>query len=285
MQHDLMANARLAPSIQIFLAEDLAEAGDVTTLATVPADALGSAQILAKQPGIIAGNWVAEMVFVTVEPRLRYQFQVAEGAEVAAGMVVATIEGPTRGILMAERTALNLLARLSGVATLTRQFVQQVAGTGVKILDTRKTTPGLRFFEKYAVTIGGGFNHRFGLSDMALIKENHIQAAGSIEVAVQACRQHLRQKNLALKIEVETRNLVEVEAALKLKVDRIMFDNMPADLVRSAVAMVQGQVEVEVSGGVNLENIRHYAIPGVNYISVGALTHSVPALDLSLLLK
>lgn len=278
----IKANLNLASFLRMVLEEDLKDAGDVTSLATVPENLVGKAQIIAKQEGIIAGNWLAETVFKNVDLNLEYTMKVTDGDRVTPGMVVAEIEGPVRGILTAERSALNLFGRLSGVATITSLFVQQITGTKTKILDTRKTTPGLRALEKYAVTVGGGHNHRFGLYDMILIKENHIRAAGGLTAAVAQCRQFIEKENLKLKIEVETTTIDEVREALSLKVDRIMLDNMSVDMVREAVAVVDGAIELEVSGGINLENVRDYADVGVDYISVGGITHSVPVLDLSL---
>jgi len=278
----MKANLNLAAFLQMVLEEDLKERGDVTSLATVPENLVGLAQIIAKQSGTIAGNWVAETVFKNVDPRLEYLTKVIDGESVTAGSVVAEIRGPVRGILTAERTALNLFGRLCGVATMTHQFVKKIAGTKTKILDTRKTTPGLRMLEKYAVTVGGGHNHRFGLFDMILIKENHIRAAGGLTAAVAQCRDFIARNGLKLKIEVETTNLAEVREALSTQVDRIMFDNMPVTLVKEALAVVNGAIEVEVSGGINLKNVRDYAELGVDYISVGGITHSVSVLDLSL---
>jgi len=278
----MKANLNLAAFLQMVLEEDLKERGDVTSLATVPENLVGLAQIIAKQSGTIAGNWVAETVFKNVDPRLEYLTKVIDGESVTAGSVVAEIRGPVRGILTGERTALNLFGRLCGVATMTQQFVKKIAGTKTKILDTRKTTPGLRMLEKYAVTVGGGHNHRFGLFDMILIKENHIRAAGGLTAAVAQCRGFIARNNLKLKIEVETTNLAEVREALRTRVDRIMFDNMPVAQAKEALAVVNGAIEVEVSGGINLENVRDYAELGVDYISVGGITHSVSVLDLSL---
>lgn len=281
----LKANLQLASFLQTILEEDLDEAGDVTSLATIPEDAVGNAEIIAKQNGVIAGNWVADTVFKHIDPNLNYIFQVEDGAEVKPGDIIAKIDGSIRSILTAERSALNLLGRMSGVATMTRHFVEKIKHTRTKILDTRKTTPGLRFLEKYAVTVGGGFNHRFGLSDMVLIKENHIKAAGGVRESILRCREYMQANNLDLKIEIETTNREEVQLALEVGVDRIMLDNMTPDKAGEIVALVNRQVELEISGGMTLENILSYAELGVDYISVGGLTHSVPALDISLLLR
>lgn len=281
----LSDETKLELFIENILREDMSEAGDVTTLATVPETLIDHAKIITKGNGIVAGNWVAERIFRNMDSSLNYQSRKEDGSEVNSGDIIAEVSGPVRGILSAERTALNLLGRLSGIATLTHQFVVKIKGTKAKILDTRKTTPGLRAFEKYAVKVGGGENHRFGLSDMILIKENHIAAAGGIESAVKRCREYLAKHKLDLKIEVETTNLKEVNTALKLKVDRIMLDNMPPEIVYQAVQLVNAQVESEVSGGITLDNIAEYAACGVDYISVGALTHSAPVLDISLLVE
>jgi len=284
-QNQYESHQKITTFLQTIIDEDIHQAGDVTTLATVPEKLTGTAQIVAKQVGIVAGNWVAEMVFNTIEPELEYVYCGKDGTKVSVGMVIAKIKGPVRGILTAERTALNLFGRLSGIATFTNKFVEKIQGTNVKILDTRKTTPGLRFLEKYAVTVGGGHNHRFGLWDMVLIKENHIKAAGNIETAVSKCIEYIKTNNLNLKIEVETTNLAEVKTALALPIDRIMLDNMSVEMIKEAVAIIKGAKEIEISGGVNLQNVRSYALPGVDFISIGGLTHSVPALDISLLLE
>ncbi len=277
-------NHELISFLKNTLREDLSHHGDITTLATVPEDLTGEARIISRGNAVIAGQWIAEMVFKNVEPRLVYQNAVEDGTKVLPNTVISRISGPVRGILTGERSALNFLARLSGVATITNQFVEKISGTGAKILDTRKTTPGLRFLEKYAVNVGGGHNHRFGLSDMFLIKENHIKAAGGITPAVEKCHAFMHAQQINLKIEVETTNLNEVQEALKLKVDRIMLDNMSVEMIKEAVRLVDGKVELEASGGINVLNVRDYALTGVNYISIGALTHSAPIADLTLLL-
>ncbi|MBN2088226.1 carboxylating nicotinate-nucleotide diphosphorylase [candidate division KSB1 bacterium] len=277
-------NHELISFLKVTLREDLSHHGDITTLATVPEDLTGEARIISRGNAVIAGQWIAEMVFKNVEPRLVYQNAVEDGTKVLPNTVISRISGPVRGILTGERSALNFLARLSGVATITNQFVEKISGTGAKILDTRKTTPGLRFLEKYAVKVGGGHNHRFGLSDMFLIKENHIKAAGGITPAVEKCHAFMHAQQINLKIEVETTNLNEVQEALKLKVDRIMLDNMSVEMIKEAVRLVDGKVELEASGGINALNVRDYALTGINYISIGALTHSAPIADLTLLL-
>ena len=264
------------------LTEDVG-AGDWTTRWTVPAGRAAHARIVAKAAGVVAGLDVARAVFARVEPALRVEARVRDGDEVRPGDVVLEIDGPARGILTAERVALNFLQRLSGVATLTRAYVAAVEGTGTTILDTRKTTPGMRMLEKAAVRAGGGGNHRVGLHDMVLIKENHIAAAGGITAAVEAVR---AANERGLRVEVEATTLAEVEEALAAGVDRILLDNMDPPRLRAAVEAIRAAgapVEAEASGGVSLDTLREIAASGVDFVSVGALTHSAPALDLSLL--
>ncbi|MBN1154492.1 carboxylating nicotinate-nucleotide diphosphorylase [candidate division KSB1 bacterium] len=275
----------LTEIIQNALIEDLDEHGDVTSMATVDEDVTGTAEIIAKEDGILAGGFVVEKVFNLVDANISVDIKFDDGAAIKNRDVVFVIKGPLRSILTGERTALNLLCRMSGIATLTSRFVKLVAGTGVKVLDTRKTTPGLRSLEKYAVRIGGGFNHRIGLFDMVLIKENHIVAANGISNAVRRSRSYLKQNDLDLKIEVECRTLDEVAEAIELNVDRIMVDNMDIDQIEKAVRFVNGRTKLEISGGVNLDTIAEYAKTGVNYISIGQLTHSARAMDFSLLVK
>jgi nicotinate-nucleotide pyrophosphorylase (carboxylating) len=268
--------------IEAALAEDIG-AGDWTTLWTVGENVRATATVLAKADGVIAGIDVARAVFAAVDGRLDVVALASDGERVAPGAQVLRIEGTARSILSAERVALNFLQHLSGVATLTRSYVDLVAGTGARILDTRKTMPGLRSLEKAAVRAGGGTNHRVGLFDMVLVKENHIAAAGGIAAAVQAVR---RQNAAGLRVEVETTSLAEVDEALAAEVDVILLDNMALPMLREAVARVRGSprpVQTEASGGVNLDTVRPIAECGVDLISVGALTHSAPALDLSLL--
>ena len=260
------------------LAEDVG-GGDLTTSALVPADALCRAQLLLEETGVACGIDVAAAVFRTLDPSVTITALRAEGGRIdAAPAVLAEIAGPARAVLTGERTALNLVGRLSGIATLTRRFVDAVAGTGVTILDTRKTTPGLRALEKYAVRCGGGVNHRFGLYDAILVKENHLRIAGGITAATAG----LTGRNDGIAVEVEAETLDQVEEALAAGVTRILLDNMtPADL-RAAVALVAGRAELEASGGVSLETVRAYAETGVDFISVGALTHSARSLHVSL---
>jgi len=270
--------------IDAALAEDVGP-GDFTTLWTVPEGRRAEARIVAKSPGVIAGAEVAVEVFRRVDPSLEVTVDAADGSAVEPGDVAMTIRGSARSILTGERTALNFMQRLSGVATVTRRYVQAVEGTGARVIDTRKTTPGMRALEKAAVVAGGGANHRFGLHDMVMIKDNHIAAAGGITAAVRAVR---GRNDRGLRVEVETTSLDEVREALAVGADRIMFDNMSVSLMREAVARVRAadpRPETEASGGITLETIRGYAETGVDFISVGALTHSAPSLDLSLQLR
>lgn len=267
------------------LAEDVG-AGDFTTLWTVPAERRAEARIVAKSAGVLAGCSVACEVFRHVDPSLEIESPAKDGATLAPGAPALVVRGSARSILTAERTALNFLQRLSGVATVTRRYVAAVEGTGARVIDTRKTTPGMRLLEKEAVVSGGGANHRIGLHDMVMIKDNHIAAAGGITAAVDAVR---RSNDRGLRVEVETTSLDEVREALTAGVDRVMFDNMTPALMAQAVELVrargEARPETEASGGITLETIRAYAETGVDFISVGALTHSAPALDLSLQLR
>ncbi|MBV9108790.1 MAG: carboxylating nicotinate-nucleotide diphosphorylase [Gemmatimonadetes bacterium] len=271
--------------IEAALAEDVG-GGDFSTLWTVPADRRAIARITAKASGVIAGSEVAAEVFRRVDPSLSIDTIAADGTAVEPGDEVMRISGPAASILTAERTALNFLQQLSGVATMTRRYVDRIAGTGARVIDTRKTTPGMRRLEKAAVLAGGGANHRVGLYDMVMIKDNHIAASGGIAAAVAAVR---ARNGRGLRVEVETTNLDEVRQALAAGADRIMFDNMTPETMHQAVALVaahgDGRPETEASGGITLETIRSYAETGVDFISVGALTHSAPALDLSLRLE
>jgi len=268
--------------IDLAFREDIGD-GDHTTLSTIPADAKGAARLLVKSDGILAGVELAEAVAAHLDKTLTLRIYVQDGAVVKKGDIAFTVMGHTRSILMVERVMLNFMQRMSGIATLTHSFVEAVQGTGCRILDTRKTTPGLRAIEKWAVRIGGGHNHRHGLYDMVMIKDNHHDFAGGIPQAIAAARTYLEQHGKKLAIEVETRNLEEVEIVLKAGgVQRIMLDNFTPDLMRQAVKLINGKFETEASGGINLATVRSFAETGVDFISVGALTHSVPSLDLSL---
>ena len=262
------------------LAEDIGT-GDATTDSIVPANAQVEALIKAKQNGVVAGLDVAAAVFHSLDETVRLSANVTEGSKVESGTVVATISGAARTVLTGERTALNFLGRMSGIATLTRQFVDQIAGTSARILDTRKTAPGLRAIDKLAVRRGGGHNHRFGLYDMILIKDNHIDHAGSIARAVELARAAGEQ----LEIEVETRTLENVKDAIALGVSRILLDNMSVEMMREAVEETRGRAILEASGNVTLASVRQIAETGVDFISVGELTHSARVFDFSLLVQ
>jgi nicotinate-nucleotide pyrophosphorylase (carboxylating) len=265
--------------VQLALDEDLGAAGDVTTLATIPATRLGAAHVVPRQDGVLAGLEVAAHVFETVgQGRVVVEFGSADGARVSPGEVVATVRGPVRDLLTAERTALNLLGHLSGIATLTRRWVDAVDGTGAQIRDTRKTLPGLRALEKYAVRCGGGVNHRMSLSDAALVKDNHVAAAGSVVTAFDLVRR--QYPDLPLEVEVDT--VAQAREVLDAGADLVLLDNMsPADM-REIVAYAAGRARLEASGGLRLDNARAVAETGVDYLAVGALTHSAPVLDIGL---
>lgn len=270
-----------APAIEECIRRALAEdigTGDVTTDSIVAGEAKTSAQIIAKQSGIIAGLDVAGAVFMWLDDAVTFLPRVAEGSKVESGTVVAEVSGSARSLLTAERTALNFLGRMSGIATLTRQFVDLIAGTGAEILDTRKTAPGLRAADKIAVERGGGQNHRHGLYDMILIKDNHIDYAGSLAKAVEKAR----AANADLEIEVETRSLENVEEAIALNVSRILLDNMTVETIKQAVKLTARRAKLEASGNVNLKTVRAIAETGVDFISIGELTHSPKVFDLSL---
>jgi nicotinate-nucleotide pyrophosphorylase (carboxylating) len=269
--------AKIRTTIQAALDEDVGS-GDVTSEAIIPIEAKIQAQIVAKQDGVLAGLDIAKIVFLMVDEGFKFEPYVAEGEQVHSGDILATLAGPARAMLVAERVALNFLGRMSGIATLTRQFVDIVTGTGAVILDTRKTVPGLRLTDKLAVKRGGGQNHRMGLYDMILIKDNHIDFAGSLREAVRRAR----DRNAGLEIEVETRTLADVSIALDLGVNRILLDNMSLADMRQAVKMSNGRAKLEASGNVDLKRVRKIAETGVDYISIGALTHSVKVFDVSM---
>jgi nicotinate-nucleotide pyrophosphorylase (carboxylating) len=268
------------PLISAALNEDIRD-GDVTTDGIVPAGIPGIGRVYSKQDGVIAGLPVFFRVFGIFDSGVHCESGVTEGSAVMAGAELGTVRGPVRSLLKAERTALNFLQRLSGIATLTRAYVKAVEGTGARILDTRKTTPTLRALEKYAVRTGGGGNHRFGLYDMALIKNNHIDAAGGVSTAVDSCLSFIRRNGLDVKVEVEARSVFEVEEALRHPVQRILLDNMDVEELKRAVRLISGRTEIEASGGVRLDNVRSIAETGVDFISVGALTHSAASMDIS----
>lgn len=266
--------------IEQALLEDI-HTGDITTLAVVPNSRPASARLIAKENMLVAGIDTASRVFATLDQSIKFSALLNDGETALAGAVLATVHGGAAELLMGERVALNLLQRMCGIATITKSFVDAVAGTKARIVDTRKTTPGLRQLEKYAVRVGGGINHRTGLYDGVLIKENHIKAAGGITEAVRRARAYIPH---TLKIEIETETLLEVEEALLAGADIIMLDNMTLDEMRTAVIKIAGKALVEASGGVNLQRVRGIADTGVDIISVGALTHSPRAMDISMLL-
>lgn len=273
---------RLLQLIETALAEDLQE-GDHSTLAIIPADARGRAILRIKQEGILAGVRVAEKIFHSREPGIQFTIQKDDGSSIYAGETAFTVEATIHTILTCERLVLNCMQRMSGIATLTRQYVDAVRGYPTKILDTRKTTPGFRLLEKEAVRIGGGMNHRFGLFDMIMLKDNHIDYCGGITKALDKAANYVRQYKPHLKIEVETRTLDDVREVLSSgKANRIMLDNFSPAMLREALKLIQKRIESEASGGINLDNIREYAATGVDFISVGALIHQARSLDLSL---
>lgn len=267
--------------LDLAFAEDLGD-GDHTTLSTIPADAMGRSRLIIKEDGILAGVDIAEKVLHKVDPSIKMEVFIHDGEEVKKGDVAFTAEGPVRALLIAERTMLNIMQRMSGVATMTRKYQDELKGLHTRVLDTRKTTPGMRMLEKEAVKIGGGTNHRIGLFDMILIKDNHIDFAGGIEKAIKRADDYCRENGKNLKVEVEVRSLDDIRRVLAHGgVDRIMFDNFTPEQTKEAVALVDGKVETESSGGITIENLRQYGEAGVDFISVGALTHSVKGLDMS----
>ncbi len=267
--------------IELAFAEDIGD-GDHTTLCCIPEDATGSSHLLIKEDGILAGVEVAKNVFAAFDPTLKVEVRIPDGSPVKVGDIAMVVTGKTRSLLQTERLMLNIMQRMSGIATMTRQYVERLKGTHTRILDTRKTTPGLRMLEKQAVEIGGGTNHRIGLFDMILLKDNHIDFAGGIENAIDRCHRYLKDKKLDLKIEIEVRDFGELQRVLdKGGVDRVMLDNFSVSDTRKAVKLIAGRVETESSGGITFDTIRDYAEQGVDFISVGALTHSVKGLDMS----
>lgn len=267
--------------LDLAFAEDIGD-GDHTTLSTIPADAMGRSRLIIKEEGILAGVKEAKKVFEKLDPSIKMQVMIEDGTKVKPGDIAFIAEGPVRSLLIAERTMLNIMQRMSGVATMTRRYQDELEGLHTKVLDTRKTTPGMRIMEKEAVKIGGGKNHRIGLFDMILIKDNHIDFAGGIEKAVDRAKEYCKDKGKDLKIEVEVRSLDDIRKVMEIGgVDRIMFDNFTPELTKEAVKIVNGTMETESSGGITLENLRAYGEAGVDYISVGALTHSVNGLDMS----
>lgn len=262
-------------------AEDIGE-GDHTTLCCIPETAEGKSKLLVKEAGILAGVDIARKVFHKFDPELKMEVFIEDGSVVKPGDIAFIVSGKIRSLLQTERLMLNIMQRMSGIATMTHRYMEQLKGTKTRVLDTRKTTPGMRILEKEAVKIGGGTNHRIGLFDMILLKDNHVDFAGGISQAIERCHQYLEKRNLNLKIEIEVRSIDELQQVLnKGGVDRIMLDNFTPELTRKAVEMIGGRYETESSGGITLETIRNYAECGVDFVSVGALTHSVKGLDLS----
>lgn len=284
MNSKLKVSAELPPAILVAIEKALAEdigSGDATTDPIVSEGAHASAQIVAKQSGVIAGLAVAEAAFRLLDKNVRFSAKVCDGSRVEKGTILAELWCAARALLTAERTALNFLGRMSGIATLTSRFVDRIEGTSARILDTRKTAPGLRATDKLAVQYGGGYNHRHGLYDMILIKDNHIDFAGSLSEAVRLAR----ASGPALEIEIEARTLADVESALELGVQRILLDNMTIEVMAKAVRITEGRAKLEASGNITLENVRQVAETGVDYISVGELTHSARVFDVSLKLE
>jgi len=271
----------LIPFLQRAFAEDIGD-GDHTTLSCIPADAMGKSRLIIKEAGVVAGVNVALEVFHYFDPELKVTIFIQDGSEVKPGDVVFEVEGRVHSLLQTERLMLNLMQRLSGVATITRRYMKELEGTKCKVLDTRKTTPGMRLLEKEAVALGGGCNHRIGLYDMILLKDNHVDFAGGIENAINRAHDYLKLKGKDLKIEIEVRSLDELERVMKVGgVNRIMLDNFDIATTLEAVKRIDGKYETESSGGITIKNLREFAECGVDYISVGALTHSVKSLDIS----
>lgn len=267
--------------IDLSFAEDIGD-GDHTTLCCIPEDAMGRSHLLIKEDGILAGVEVAKKVFARFDPTMQVEVLIGDGTAVKKGDIAMVVSGKIRSLLQTERLMLNIMQRMSGIATMTHRYVERLEGTGTRVLDTRKTTPGMRMLEKQAVKIGGGVNHRIGLFDMILLKDNHVDFAGGITNAITRCHKYLEEKGLKLKIEIEVRSFEEIDEVLKCGgVDRIMLDNFTPENTRKAVEIIGHRYETESSGGITFDTIRDYAECGVDYISVGALTHSVKGLDMS----
>lgn len=267
--------------IDLAFAEDIGD-GDHTTLCCIPDTAMGKSRLLIKEPGILAGVEIARKIFHRFDPDLKMTVYIEDGTAVKPGDVAFVVEGRVQSLLQTERLMLNVMQRMSGIATMTHRYVKKLEGLHTRILDTRKTTPGMRMLEKEAVKIGGGVNHRIGLFDMILLKDNHVDFAGGIEKAISRCHDYLKAKGKDLKIEIEVRNLDELKEVMRVGgVDRIMLDNFSPELTKEAVKIVGGKYEIESSGGITFDTIRDYAESGVDFVSVGALTHSVKGLDMS----
>ena len=267
--------------IDLAFAEDIGD-GDHTTLCCIPDDAMGKSRLLIKEAGVLAGMEVAKEIFHRFDPTMKVEVFIEDGTEVKPGDVAMVVEGKIQSLLQTERLMLNVMQRMSGIATMTRRYVKQLEGTRTRVLDTRKTTPGLRMLEKAAVKIGGGVNHRIGLFDMILLKDNHVDFAGGIDKAILRAKEYCKAKGKDLKIEIEVRNFDEINQVLAIGgVDRIMLDNFTPENTRKAVELINGRYEIESSGGITFDTLRDYAECGVDFISVGALTHSVKGLDMS----
>ena len=271
----------IAELIRLAFAEDIGD-GDHTTLCCIPATEMGKSQLIVKEDGVLAGVEMAERIFHTFDPDLKMTTFIHDGAEVKKGDIAFVVEGKVQSLLQTERLMLNIMQRMSGIATMTHKYAEQLKGTNTRVLDTRKTTPGMRILEKMAVKIGGGVNHRIGLFDMILLKDNHVDFAGGIDKAINRAKEYCKEKGKDLKIEIEVRNFDELQQVLDLGgIDRIMFDNFTPEMTKKAVDMVGGRYETESSGGITFDTLRDYAECGVDFISVGALTHSVKGLDMS----
>lgn len=267
--------------IDLAFAEDIGD-GDHTTLSCIPADAMGKSKLLIKEQGVLAGMEIAKEIFHRFDPEMKVTVMIEDGAEVKPGDVAMVVEGRVQSLLQTERLMLNVMQRMSGIATMTRKYVKQLEGTKTRVLDTRKTTPGMRMLEKQAVKIGGGVNHRIGLFDMILLKDNHVDFAGGIDKAIERAKAYCKEKGKELKIEIEVRNFDELQQVLTIGgVDRIMLDNFTTENTKKAVEMIAGRYETESSGGITFDTLCDYAECGVDFISVGALTHSVKGLDMS----
>ena len=267
--------------IDLAFAEDIGD-GDHTTLSCIPADAMGKSRLLIKEAGVLAGVEIAKEIFHRFDPAMKVEVLIQDGTEVKPGDVAMVVEGKVQSLLQTERLLLNVMPRMSGIATMTRKYVKKLEGTKTRVLDTRKTTPGMRMLEKQAVKIGGGVNHRIGLFDMILLKDNHVDFAGGIDKAIERAKTYCKEKGKDLKIEIEVRNFDELQQVLNIGgVDRIMLDNFSPENTKKAVEMIAGKYETESSGGITFDTLRDYAECGVDFISVGALTHSVKGLDMS----
>jgi nicotinate-nucleotide pyrophosphorylase (carboxylating) len=281
INNDVIMNELVDRLIDLAFAEDIGD-GDHTTLSCIPADAVGKSKLLIKEVGILAGLEVAKEIFNRFDPTLKVEFFMKDGDAVKPGDIPMVVEGKVQSLLQTERLMLNVMQRMSGIATTTHKYVMQLEGTNTRVLDTRKTTPGLRMIEKEAVRIGGGVNHRIGLFDMILLKDNHVDFAGGLSQAINRAKAYCKEKGKNLKIEIEVRNFKELEEVLEIGgVDRIMLDNFSINETQRAVDLIGKRFEIESSGGITFETLRDYALCGVDYISVGALTHSVKGLDMS----